>query len=121
LRALASERLAGLSERIVDAARAHLPGDSWEAQRFIEVLQRAGCWSQALELSQEILAAIPDTTEEAVRRDGARCIAELARAEHALLAGSDGDAHAALHAAIQADESQRAAFAQQSYPWDEPA
>jgi hypothetical protein len=119
LRSLSSERLASLSDRIMDTARAHLPGDTWQAQRFVEVLQRAGCWSEALELSEEILAAIPETTEEAIQRDGARSLTELARAEIALREGRNIDTDTALKAAIDANQRQRDAFAKQRYPWDE--
>lgn len=61
LRALASGRLASLAAGVADAARAHLPDDTWQALRFVEILQRAACWSEALQLSEEIVAAIPDT------------------------------------------------------------
>jgi hypothetical protein len=119
LRALTSEQLASNVDAIADTARAHLPGDPWKAQRFVEVLQRAGCWSEALELSKEILASIPDTTEEAIKRDGIRSVTELARAEHALLEHRNSDASTALSSAVEADQRAREAWKAQPSPWHE--
>lgn len=117
LRALESLRLAPLATGIEDAARAHLPDDHRRALRFVEILQRAGRWTQALELSEEIVAAIPNTTEGAIPRDGALAVSELARAESALLAGRAADAEGALDAALEADRRQCEAWERQPDPW----
>lgn len=119
LRSMPPERLASMSDGILETARAHLPGDSWQAECFVEVLQRAGRWPEALQLAEEIFAGIPDTTEEAIRRDSAQRLVELSRVENALWRGRGSDADAAMSAALEADQRQQAAIAQQHYPWEE--
>jgi hypothetical protein len=118
LRGLDGPRLTGLGEEIRAAARAHLPHDHWEAERFIEILQRAGLWTLARELAQEIRDTIPDNEEHAVARTGVQALVELARAEEALREGKTSEARSAF------EDSQRAVAEQQSRidalpsPWE---
>jgi len=118
LRDLPASRLQPYLHEITDAGRRHLPADTWEAQRFVEILQRCGAWTAAAELADEIVALLPDDTEHAIQRDGLVRLRALSRAQEALIGGRGGDARAALADARAADQRQTAALAERRYPWD---
>jgi len=119
LRDLPAETLAARTGAIADSARSHLPGDPRGAQRFVEVLQRAARWTEALSLAEEILVSIPDTTEHAARRDDAVRLVGLAQAEARLGAGDVSAAAAALKAAHEADQRRAEAASARRHPWEE--
>lgn len=118
LRGLDGVRLASLGEEIASAARAHLPDNHWEAQRFIEILQRAGLWTLALELAQEIRDTIPDDQEHAVERRGTEALAELVAAEDMLAHGEPGEAESALERSQRANDAQRSEIERRPRPWE---
>ena len=118
LRELDGARLAQLAQDIRAAARAHLPDDPWEAQRFVEILQRAGDWGLAIELAQEIRDGIPDDQEHAIPRAGAEALLELARAEGLLRGRQSGAALAALDRAEQAVRAQQTEIDRLPSPWE---
>jgi hypothetical protein len=123
LRDLPAIQLMSHLEQIAVAARTHLPDDTWEAQRFVEILQRLGAWEQAAALADEILASVPDDTEHAVQRDSLGCLVAICRVQAALAAGRPKEARGALTLAHSAANRLAAAReqerARQRYPWDE--
>jgi hypothetical protein len=118
LRDLPASRLQPHLQEISDAARRHLPADTWEAQRFVEILQRCGAWTAAADLADEIVGVLPDDTEHAIERDGLISLRALCRAQEALVDGRPADARAALAEAHGADERRRTAVGEQRYPWE---
>jgi hypothetical protein len=118
LRDLPAKTIADACAEITEAARQHLPADTWEASRFIEVLQRAGLWGQALELAEEILATIPETMEKTQQRDGLVAQVEAARAEDAIANGDFDAALAALRTAADTEKRRRIAADAQGMPWE---
>lgn len=118
LRGLDGPLLAGLGNEVRAAARVHLPHDPWEAERFIEILQRGGLWSAAVELAQEIRDSIPDDEEHAVERHGAEALAELAAAEQLLTRGEAAEANLALERSQRANDAQRTAIDRRPRPWE---
>lgn len=118
LRDLPASRLQPYLQEITDAARRHLPADTWTAQRFVELLQRCGAWTTAAEFAGEIVAVVPDDTEHEIERDGLVLLRALCRAQEALVDGRAAEARAALAEARVAAERQTAALAERRYPWE---
>lgn len=118
LRDLPATQLEQHLQAITDAALGHLPGDTWEAERFIELLQRCGAWTAAVDLAGAIVGALPDDTEHAIRRDGLIRLRGLCRAQEALVGGRITEARAALVEAHAADGRQAAALAERGNPWE---
>lgn len=118
LRDLPASRLQPHLQEVADAARRHLPADTWEAQRFVELLQRCGAWTSAVELADEIVGVLPDDTEHAVQRDGLVRLRALCRVQEALVGGRVADARAALTEARAADQRLTTAQAERRYPWE---
>ena len=67
---LLREQPAGLlrerADAIQRAARSYLSGWPSSAAPLVEVLQLAGRYDLAVELGEELIAAVPDTTEQAI-------------------------------------------------------
>jgi hypothetical protein len=118
LRDVSASHLLPHIQGITDAGRQHLPRDTWEAQRFIELLQRCGLWTAAAEFADEIVRAVPDDTEHAIQRDDLVGVLALCRAQEALADGRTVDALPALAEARAADKRRTAALAEQRYPWE---
>lgn len=118
LRGLDGGNLSGLGNEIKAVAQGHLPHDPWEAQRFIEILQRAGHWTQAVQLAEAIRDTIPDDQEHAIQRRGAEALLELAHAEDLLRRGATHEASAALGRARAAVDEQQAQIERLPKPWE---
>jgi hypothetical protein len=103
---------------ILGAARQHLPGNTWQAMRFIELLQRCGSWSMAAEFADELVGILPDDAELALQRDGLIRLRALCRVQNALVDGRESDAQDALDDCIAADNRVEAAIAEQRHSWD---
>ncbi|MBI1814555.1 MAG: hypothetical protein HYR72_06230 [Deltaproteobacteria bacterium] len=86
--------LGGRVNSVVAAARAHLPHLPYRALRYVEVLQQAGLFTEAANLSDEIVLAIPDTTEFAPRRSHSFAVQAAAHLECETAVGNaDGVAY----------------------------
>ncbi|HEX5594037.1 MAG TPA: hypothetical protein VFX35_11900 [Solirubrobacterales bacterium] len=94
LRDLPASALKNRAESVVEAARVRLPQWTGEAAEFVEVLQGAGLWNEAVTLAEEIAVGVPDDAEHAAQRAGVLARLGQARFEAALV---DGDFARAEH------------------------
>lgn len=94
LRDLPATALENRAESVVDAARVRLPRWTGEAAEFVEVLQGAGLWKEAVTLAEEIAEGVPDDAEHAAQRAGVLAHLGQARFEAAVV---DGDFARAGH------------------------
>jgi hypothetical protein len=118
LRDLPAGRLRPHLEAVAEAARGYLPDDTWEAQRFVEIIQRCGEWDAAAQLAQEIVDSVPDDTEHAMQRDGLLCLDGLCRLQQAIAAGRLDDARTALAQAQAAADRYRQVLGEHRHPWE---
>ncbi|HEX5763783.1 MAG TPA: hypothetical protein VFY04_11780 [Solirubrobacterales bacterium] len=118
LRELPPAVIAANLTEIRSAAMGLLPAHHRRAEKFVEVLQRAALWTEAVSLMEEILASRPDDTENAIARDQIATVLELSRVE-ARLAGADpAGAAEALERAEVAERRFRDAVASRKMPWE---
>jgi hypothetical protein len=73
---------------VVAAARAHLPQLPYRALRYVEVLQQAGLFTEAANLSDEIVFAVPDTAEFATGRSHSLVVQAAAHLECEVAGGN---------------------------------
>lgn len=95
LRLLREQPPALLADRVDPiraAARRYLPLWSSEALKLVEVLQVAGCNDEAVALTEEVVAAVPDTTADAARRLVASITADAAHLELSLASATTDEA-----------------------------
>ena len=112
-----TERFSAVSNQIDAIARSHLPHDPWEAQRFIEILQRAAQWTQGAKLAEAIRDTIPDDQEHAIQRRGARHSWRSPTQRDHLRRGATPEASAALCRARAAVDEQQAQIDRLPKPW----
>ncbi len=101
------------------AAGSLLPLHNRRAEKFAEVLQRAGLWTDAVSLMEGVLASHPDDTENALARDHILTVLELSRAEARVAGGDPAGAVVALDLAEAADRRFRDAVARKRMPWED--
>ncbi|MGH2960478.1 MAG: hypothetical protein ACRDKE_12790 [Solirubrobacterales bacterium] len=102
---------------IVEAARSHLPGNSWETQKFVEILQRCGDWKLAVELIDEILTLFPDDRENETRRAQLLRLKHLCGVQEALANRDTDSAKRSLESALSADANLRS-LSRDPLPWE---
>lgn len=117
LRDLRADQVEAVAGLLPGAARQHLPDDTWEAQRFIEILQRCGYWTTAAELAAELVDVLPDDAEHAIQRDGLVRQRAVCDALCSLIDGAADTAAQALSEAREANSRQTAGLTEQRYPW----
>jgi hypothetical protein len=96
LRGLTPATLAQRIPAIRNAALLNVPSRVGPALDFVEVLQSAGLWQEAVDLASEIERAIPDTPERAVPKAYTQAAYEAARHEAAVNSGDLPSAKEAL-------------------------
>ncbi len=80
--------LGGRVSSVVAAAHAHLPQVPYRALRYVEVLQQAGLFTEAANLSDETVLAVPDTAEFATRRSHSLVVQAAAHLECEVAVGN---------------------------------
>lgn len=118
LREQPADILSDRAQHVREAARRYLPLWNTNAAQLVEVLQCVGRNDLALELAEEVVGAIPETTEDAGRRLSALSVAAAAGAESALLAGRTDSARGLLARWKMHDETLADLRKQRVEPWD---
>jgi hypothetical protein len=84
------------ADAISDAARSYLPTWTTRALELVEPLQVCGRHDLAVQLAEQVVAAIPDTAEQTMACLGAATVLDAARVEFAVATGDDPQTRAAL-------------------------
>jgi hypothetical protein len=101
-----------------DAAMAHLPLNPWSALEYVEVLQRLRLWAEAVQLAEDVVAAVPETIDHAVKRTYAERVRAAARVEAAVALGSSTVEQLLAESAAAAEAHEEArANSKTEYPW----
>jgi hypothetical protein len=120
LRDLPTAALARRAESVVEAARVRLPRWTSEAAEFVEVLQGAGLWKEAVTLAEEIAEGVPDDAEHAAQRAGVLAHLDQARFEAALVEGDFACAEHELKRWHEHVEREREVREARASPFDLP-
>lgn len=88
------------------------------AAPLVEILQSAGRFDLAVELAEELVAAIPDTTEQASARLSAETVLSSARVELAAVSDDPSGVQAALDCWRSGNEQLDVIRSQRIQPWD---
>jgi hypothetical protein len=101
-----------------DAAMAHLPLNPWSALEYVEVLQRLRLWDEAVQLAEDVVAAVPATIDQAVKRTYAERVCAAARVEAAVALGlSTADQLLAESTEAAEAHEQAKVNAKTEFPW----
>jgi hypothetical protein len=118
LREQPSDLLSERVEAIRQAARRYVPLWPESAAPLVEVLQDIGRYDLAVELAEEIVGAIPDTSEQASRRVSAMTVLSAARVELAIISRDSAGVQEGLESWRTENEQLDALRRMSVQPWD---